>query len=168
MDVREPWEDEYPLLVALERDAGEMFRDVGMPEIADDEPWSVEWLARHAAEGVVRVSVDDDGAPAAYVVAVPVDGALHVEQVTVHPRVARRGIGRELLDHVAGVARDRGLTALTLTTFAEVPWNAPYYARLGFAVVPEDGQTPGVRAIVAREAEHGLARWPRVVMRRPV
>jgi N-acetylglutamate synthase-like GNAT family acetyltransferase len=82
--------------------------------------------------------------------------------------VGRRGIGRALLDHVAALARARGAPALTLTTFAEVPWNGPYYARLGFEVWPDTAQGPGLAAIVARER----ARWPdgpaRVAMRRRV
>jgi GNAT superfamily N-acetyltransferase len=168
VQIREPRSDELPGLVQLELAAGAMFHEVGMPEIAADDPGSVEWLARHVAAGVVRVATDADDVPVAYLVAVPVDGALHVEQVSVHPRVARRGVGSDLLDHVAGVAAGRGLAALTLTTFTDVPWNAPYYERLGFRVVPEPAWTPGVRRIVAREVAHGLDRWPRVVMRRPV
>jgi len=31
-------------------------------------------------------------------------------------------------------AETKRLAGLTLTTFAEVPWNAPYYDRLGFLV----------------------------------
>ncbi|BFV60853.1 hypothetical protein KCMC57_up59570 [Kitasatospora sp. CMC57] len=49
--------------------------------------------------------------------------------------------------------------ALTLTTFAEVPWNAPYYVRCGFEVIEGDEVGPGLRAIRAREAAHGLDRW---------
>jgi GNAT superfamily N-acetyltransferase len=88
--------------------------------------------------------------------------------VSVHPRAARRGVGRALLDHAAGAAAGEGLARLTLTTFTEVPWNAPYYERLGFSAVPRDELTPGLRAVVEREAAHGLDRWPRVVMRRPL
>lgn len=62
-------------------------------------------------------------------------------------------------------AREDGLTALTLTTFTDVPWNAPYYARLGFRALSESELTPGLRRIRAEEAAHGLARWPRVCMR---
>ncbi|GGQ04203.1 hypothetical protein GCM10010266_29670 [Streptomyces griseomycini] len=93
------------------------------------------------------------------------DGALHVEQVSVHPRAARRGVGRALLAHAARCAREEGLTALTLTTFAEVPWNAPYYARLGFRTLAGPDLTPGLRRIRAEESGHGLDRWPRVCMR---
>jgi GNAT superfamily N-acetyltransferase len=164
MIIRPPRLDELPRLVEIERAAGAAFRDVGMPEIADDDPGSVAWLAelRHAGHAWVA-----DDPPVAYLVAAPLDGYLHVEQVSVHPRAARRGVGRALLDHAAGVAAAAGLAGLTLTTFTEVPWNAPYYARLGFDVVPDGELTPGLRAVVDREVEHGLHRWPRVVMRRP-
>jgi ribosomal protein S18 acetylase RimI-like enzyme len=45
--------------------------------------------------------------------------------VSVHPRCARRGVGRALIDHLADHARATGAPALTLTTFADVPWNGP-------------------------------------------
>ena len=85
-----------------------------------------------------------------------------------HPVAARRGISRRLLDHAATYATARGASALTLTTFAEVPWNAPYYARCGFRVVPDSDLSPGLSDIRAREIAHGLYRWPRVTMRRPL
>ena len=45
----------------------------------------------------------------------------------------RRGIGGALIEHVATWAADRGLPAITLTTFAEVSVErAGYYRRRGF------------------------------------
>jgi ribosomal protein S18 acetylase RimI-like enzyme len=168
--IRAPLDRELPGLVELERAAGELFRRTELAEVADDEPRPVEWIRRFGAEDLVRVALDDgDDVPVGYLVAEPVDGNLHVEQVSVHPRAARRGFGRALLDHAAGMAAERGLAALTLTTFTDVPWNAPYYARLGFTVVDEGDLTPGLRRIVAAEAAiEVLASWPRVVMRRPL
>jgi ribosomal protein S18 acetylase RimI-like enzyme len=60
-----------------------------------------------------------------YVIADVLDGRAHIEQVSVRPASSRRGIGRALVDQVTEWARERGLPAVTLTTFAEVPWNAP-------------------------------------------
>ncbi|WP_230534778.1 GNAT family N-acetyltransferase [Streptomyces griseomycini] len=122
-------------------------------------------LERHRRAGRCWVAADERDRPAGYLIAEPVDGALHVEQVSVHPRAARRGVGRALLAHAARCAREEGLTALTLTTFAEVPWNAPYYARLGFRTLAGPDLTPGLRRIRAEESGHGLDRWPRVCMR---
>ncbi|MEU1319034.1 GNAT family N-acetyltransferase [Streptomyces tibetensis] len=171
MRIRLATRAELPALQAIERAAGSPFRELGMPEIADDEPPALDVLERYRRAGRCWIAVDegDEGdLPAAYLLAEPVDGALHIEQVSVHPRAARRGVGRALLAHAADRAREEGLTALTLTTFTDVPWNAPYYARLGFWPLPEADLTPGLRAIRAEEAAHGLDRWPRVCMRAPL
>lgn len=124
--------DELTVLQDIERAAGRCFRDIGMPEIADDEPLTLDELAPYRRAGLAWVSVDGADIPAAYLIAEHVEGNLHVEQVSVHPDHARRGLGRGLLEHLAEFAGRTGVPALTLTTFTEVPWNAPYYARCGF------------------------------------
>ncbi|MBO8200383.1 GNAT family N-acetyltransferase [Streptomyces smyrnaeus] len=166
MRIRAGTARELDRLQEIERAAGRWFRDLGMDEIADDEPPSLEILREFADTGGLWVAAVEDGPPAAYALAEPVDGCLHVEQVSVHPDRARRGIGRALLDHLASRAAADRMPALTLTTFAEVPWNAPYYARLGFRTLAEHELTPGLREIRAKESKAGLDRWPRVCMRR--
>jgi hypothetical protein len=53
--------DELELLRALERDAGRAFVGIGMPEIAGDEPRSVENLESFRAEGRAWVAVSRCG-----------------------------------------------------------------------------------------------------------
>jgi GNAT superfamily N-acetyltransferase len=155
--------EELGLLPDIERASGEAFRSVGMPQIADDDPMPVQVLARHDVWVAVR-----DGVPVAFAVAAVVDGCAHVEQISVHPDHSRLGIGRRLLDHIEQWAARRGLAALTLTTFRAVPWNGPYYERLGFRVLSPDEITPGLAAAVAEEAERGLDTSARVCMRRDI
>lgn len=159
---------ELSALQDVERAAGRLFAEIGMASVAEDEPLPLEALERYRQAGLAWVAVDEGDAPVAYLVAEPVDGALHVEQVTVHPDHARRGLGRALLDHLERHAAAEGVTALTLTTFAEVPWNAPYYARLGFVPLPEEEWGPGLRTIRAEETARGLDIGPRLAMRRTV
>ncbi len=174
MLIRAAHIDELSLLQDIERAAGECFRAVGMPEIADDEPLPLEELLGYRRAGLAWVAAEGAGAgtPVGYLLADRVDGNLHVEQVSVHPDRAHRRIGRSLLEHLAERARAEGapasvpVPALTLTTFTDVPWNAPYYARCGFRTLDESGLGPGLRDIRDREAAHGLDRWPRVCMRR--
>lgn len=90
----------------------------------------------------------------------------HIEQVSVRPEHARRGIGRQLIEVAREWAVAHELPALSLTTCADVPWNGPYYARLGFEVVSPNRLAGGMRAIRATEAAKGLDAWSRVVMRR--
>lgn len=170
MLIRSARRSDLRRLQDIERAAGEPFRALGMADVADDEPPPLELLESYRAAGRCWVASHPDALtddrPVGYLIADPVDGALHIEQVSVDPSVARRGIGRALIDHAAGWAEGRGLTSLTLTTFSDVPWNAPYYARIGFTVLREDELTEGLRRIRAEEAESGLNRRPRVCMRR--
>ncbi|MDX2921119.1 MULTISPECIES: GNAT family N-acetyltransferase [Streptomyces] len=170
MRIRSARRSDLPVLQDIERAAGEPFRALGMAFVADDDPPPLDLLESYRQAGRCWVATDPLSAtgdrPLGYVLADPVDDALHIEQVSVDPAAARRGIGRDLIAHLAALAARRGMTALTLTTFTDVPWNAPYYARIGFRVLAEHELTDGLRAIRAEEAQHGLDRWPRVCMRR--
>ncbi|QKV92573.1 GNAT family N-acetyltransferase [Streptomyces sp. NA02950] len=167
MRIRTSTIEDLPVLQEIERAAGLCFRDVGMDEVADEEPLSLAELGRYQRAGRAWVAVDGTDRAMAYLITDPVDGNVHIEQLSVHPDAAGRGVGRALIDHIAARAAAEGAPALTLTTFVDVAWNAPYYAaRCGFRTLTEDELTPGLREIRRSEARHGLDRWPRVCMRR--
>lgn len=94
----------------------------------------------------------------------------HLDQIAVHPSMGRRGIGRMLLRAAMGVALDAGATEMTLTTYADVPWNAPWYRREGFAVVAEaDHGRERLRRQRELERDLGLdGLGTRVAMARPL
>ena len=166
MHIRAGDRHDLAVLQDIERAAGRWFRDVGMDEIAEDEPPSHETLDGYARSGGLWVTDGPERGPVAYALVEKVDGNTHIEQLSVHPDHARRGLGRALIEHIAARAAAEGAPALTLTTFAEVPWNAPYYERCGFRRLAGDELTPGLREIRRVESAHGLDRWPRVCMRR--
>jgi GNAT superfamily N-acetyltransferase len=141
---------------------------VGMTYISDHDPPPAELLERYRRDGRAWVSTDSENRPVAYLIADLVDGNVHIEQVSVHPEFSRRGIGRSLIDHTETWAAGRGHGALTLTTFAEVPWNGPYYVRCGFTPMAGPDMGPELAARLAEESERGLGRHPRVAMIRPV
>ncbi len=156
---------------AIEISAGQLFLSVDMPEVAADEPFSVELLTGHVDAGTAWVAELASGGRSAvvgYVIASVVDGAAHVDQVSVEPTAGRQGIGRRLLAAVASWAAQRAMAWMTLTTFREVPWNAPYYERLGFEVMAPRDVGRQLRALVEAEAAAGLDPALRVCMRAPV
>lgn len=159
---------DLPRLQEIEVAAGAAFRTLGMDEIAGDHAPPIAWFEEYRADGRAWVWAQRSAPAAAFCVVDVVDGNAHIEQVSVHPAQARRGLGAQLIDHVEEWARDRGLPEITLTTFTDVPWNAPYYARLGFAIVADGDLGPGLRAVREHEAARGLDRWPRVAMTRHV
>ena len=166
LEVRGALAGDIPALQEIEVRACEAFRDVGMDQVADDDPFSAEELQPYLDAGRAWVAAPGDGPPVAYLLVDEVDGAAHIEQVSVDPDFARQRVGLRLIEAMAAWARRRGFTRMTLTTFAEVAWNAPWYERCGFRVLPEQAWTPGLVAIRQREAAQGLDAWPRVCMER--
>ncbi|QNG19790.1 GNAT family N-acetyltransferase [Rhodococcus triatomae] len=164
--IRSAVSSDLPVLQQIEIAAGAPFRDIGMSSIADDPPPTLDELEEFLASGRIFVVADERDHPVAYALVALVDGCAHVEQISVHPSHAHQGLGARLLDRISAWAGEHALPALTLTTFVEVPWNAPYYRRLGFRPVSDSEMTPGLSAI--RNAEVRLDAWPRVTMTRPV
>jgi GNAT superfamily N-acetyltransferase len=154
--------------VAIEREAGALFSTIGMPEIAYDDPGTVPELEPFRAGGRAWVAVDADDRPIAYLISAVVDDCAHIEQVSVAPAHGRRGVGAALIDHLSAVAAAESRPALTLTTFRDVPWNAPYYERLGFRVIAPADQGPELAALMSEEAERIPGDAVRVAMRRAV
>lgn len=165
--IRAAVEQDLPAIRAVERAAGVLFTEAGMRFVGEMQPAGLDDLRRFVRDGRAWVYVDADDRPIAFVLADAVDGHGHVEQVSVHPDHAGHGFGRQLIDRTDEWAAEQGLSGLTLTTYVEVPWNGPYYERLGFRFIPDDQLTDGLRAIRAKETALGLDRWPRAAMIRP-
>jgi GNAT superfamily N-acetyltransferase len=127
--VREAREDDLDLLPEIQVAAGTAFREIGLVAIADSAPLSGPALAAYQQAGHAWVAVTGEDTPAGFIVLDLIDGRAHIEQVSVHPDHARRGIGGLLINHVDRWAAAQGIDALTLATFRAVPWNGPYYAR---------------------------------------
>lgn len=98
----------------------------------------------------------------------PSPGRAHLAEVDVLPSHGRRGLGAALVLAVCDWAARRGCTEVTLTTFRDVPWNMPFYAKLGFVEIPGAELDAALAEIVRDEEARGLSRERRVVMRRPL
>jgi predicted DCC family thiol-disulfide oxidoreductase YuxK/GNAT superfamily N-acetyltransferase len=167
MDVHiEPARPErLPALQTIEREAGRRFAGLGLVDHLLDETLSLDELAAHQAAGRVWVLVAD-GQPIGFAVADVVDGTAHLEELDVLPAFGRQGHGRRLVEHVCRWAEGHGFPALTLSTFGDVPWNGPLYARWGFRVLGPDEIGPGLLQLRQHERADGIPVEARVFMRR--
>ena len=91
---------------------------------------------------------------------------VHLKEIDVHPDHGRQGLGTRLVVTVYEWAARCGYSEVTLTTFRDVPWNMPFYAGLGFEVIPASELSAELLHIVADETRRGLDPERRVVMRR--
>jgi GNAT superfamily N-acetyltransferase len=156
--------DEVALLLELEDAAGQLYGEVGLP--ADLEGLAPALVLAAIADHTTWVVVDRGDCPVGFALCWVRPGALHVRELDVHPRHMRRGLGRRLIEHVCAQARALGLTRVTLTTFAEVPWNRALYQRWGFELLEGDKLPDWLAQIRAQEDAGELARWPRCAMGR--
>ena len=161
--VRQARPEDVGRLNAIQLAAGNAFRDIGMPAAADTFPLPAESLSGYRRAGRAWVAADEHDEPVGFVVFDVVDGCAHIEQVSVHPAHAGQRIGAMLLDYVADWAAEQDLHGMTLITFRGVPWNAPYYERLGFRELAESEVTP---ELAARNADQGGNSAARVCMLR--
>lgn len=146
--IRPATEADLHRLVDVEVAAGRLFHSVGMSDVAEDVPQIADLRKAVAAGRIWVASVR--GEVAAYISATVLDGNAHIAQVSVAPDYARRGIGKALIGVVEAWGRRAGCPATTLTTFRDVPWNAPHYLRLGYEVLADHE----IGAELARTMEH--------------
>ena len=156
LTIRLATQSDFARLQEIEVESDAIFAAVGIGPFQDDDS------ERHlSAAAVVFVTGEP---PVAFVTVEVLDGLAHIWQLSVLPSLQGRGLGRQLVAAVCNWARARGYPAVTLTTFRDVPWNGPFYKKIGFLELDE--LTPGLAAI--RQHEHDIgddAFGPRIAMR---
>jgi GNAT superfamily N-acetyltransferase len=116
--------DELALLPDLEAAADTMFEPLGigpLPGPGTPEEFAAALVVLVAGDPPVGLCRIDD-----------VAGGAHLEQLSVHPGLGGRGIGRALLRAACAWAAGHGYRTLTLATYRDIPWNGPFYASEGF------------------------------------
>jgi 4-diphosphocytidyl-2-C-methyl-D-erythritol kinase len=156
------------VLCAIERRSVQLFRGhLAWPFYA---AMSIppELLQRAIGRGLVWVALDDERLPVGFVWLDPDlgNGGIGIAEIDVLPEHGRRGIGAALLEHACDWAREAGYRRVDLGTLADVPWNAPFYAKHGFAVVGRDDPTFAFAR--QRDKENGFPDRLRVFMSRPL
>jgi GNAT superfamily N-acetyltransferase len=157
-------EGDLGALPTIELAASALLAGHAPPEVlrkttGDDE------LRAACEDGRLWVALADDVPVGFALVGLLPSGQPHLEELGVHPDHGRRGLGAALVRAACEWASRSGHTELSLTTFRAVPWNQPFYARLGFEEVPRTELRRELVEIVREEAQRGLDPERRVVMR---
>jgi GNAT superfamily N-acetyltransferase len=92
-------------------------------------------------------------------------GVVHLDEIDVHPDHGRRGVGTRLIRSIIAWAAENKYRYITLSTFRNVPWNMPFYTKLGFSPVPCEELSSALTSVIANETRRGLDLAKRVVMR---
>jgi GNAT superfamily N-acetyltransferase len=163
---------ELERLPDIERQASSLFAgreaELGLltAELAPVTP--LEALKRASDDGRLWVAADAGDAPVGFALVVDLGLFAHLEELDVLPEHGRKGLGSALIEAVCAWAPIRGFSLVTLSTFRDVPWNAPFYERRGFTAIDPTDLPPELAQIVVRERGKGLRTDRRVIMQREV
>jgi GNAT superfamily N-acetyltransferase len=155
MEIRKATRADVDALQSIEGDADSLYVE---HFAATDWHEPATGRERVAAPGFVLVAVPAAGeAPCGFVHVLEWKENSHVDQLAVRRAWQRQGIGTALIQAAARETARNGYTEMTLITYREVPWNAPFYARLGFRSI--EARSLFEEAAVVLEYGLGLHRY---------
>ena len=163
--IREARRDDLSAIENIERAAAEVFSEADLPPPLREESTPRIDLEAAGREHRLLVVTTSEGEAVGFALLVLLGGHAHLAELDVHPDHGRRGLGVALVLASASNARAEGHDVLTLTTFSHLPWNAPFYQRMGFDIIESVDLEPPLRAQLDEEAALGLDPKRRVAMR---
>ncbi|WP_422001545.1 GNAT family N-acetyltransferase [Reyranella sp.] len=165
--IRAARPEEIALLPHIENAADQRYARVGLPRVLAMPPASIASLEAARRDGCLWVATSRLNRVAGFALMKFPGGTAWLDQLSVLARWQERGIGTALIDRAAQEARRRGYDALYLSTYLDVPWNAPFYARRGFEPVPRGTWPSAFRRQFSIGNSQGHPPWRRAIMSRP-
>lgn len=152
------------LLPAIEASAATLLAGTAGARAANGAATPAKALAAGLHAGSLWVAAAPR--PCGFLLAAATGGWLHIQELSVARGAQRRGLGTALLHAAIMAAPALGCARLSLTTDRWLAWNAPFYARHGFAEAAlHDPALPGWLArLPAHAAADGLDPARRCVM----
>jgi len=164
MEVRVATLADIDRLPGIERSAARAFLGTSQAMVVSDDVTPANYHASRISAGLTWVATHRE-TPIGFAYCEVFGDELHLWELAVRLNDQKRGAGTALVAAVVAEARARGLRSVTLTTFRDIPWNGPFYARLGFAESRQDETDPRLAGLKAIEASRGLDVANRCAMR---
>lgn len=146
--IRPAREDDLPALGHIERQSRSvLYGMAGLGKVADLPPTAIDRLRR----GACFVACNYAQTPLGFALAGRLDTDALLECLAILPEFSGGGLGRALIEEIRCWAHQTGGRGVLINTYRDIPWDAPFYARLGFVEVPHR-QWSGAMHRLQREA----------------
>ncbi|MGB7432564.1 MAG: GNAT family N-acetyltransferase [Ahrensia sp.] len=155
--------DDLPVLWDVESAATRQLAAAGYPELLKQSADPLAFEAQFAGKGV-WIAADENNQAVGYAIAGELADLFWLHQMSVVPSHGRKGIGTALLMAVINHAKWAFHSAIGLTTFRDVAFNAPFYEKAGFMRVNPASLSQSLQAQLAKECAPGIEVSSRVVM----
>jgi GNAT superfamily N-acetyltransferase len=143
--------EELTLLAHIEQSAAIRFLDTPYSFLVDAKPLSLGFVQQRFQAGQVWVAVDRQDTVIGFAVTREVDDTLYLQEIDIEPKHGQKGLGYSLVNMVRSWAKLSGYGVMSLSTFRDIPWNAPFYSKLGFRILDESELTAGFQRIRLQE-----------------
>jgi ribosomal protein S18 acetylase RimI-like enzyme len=153
--IRKAMDRDIACLGEIESAADGLFPAGRIPSLGGTYP--IQGLLEALRSGLLLVA-EADTVIVGFAASGEVEHALHLYILAVHPNYGRRGIGSNLVVGMIEESGRRGLTGVTLTTFADLEWNGPFYEKLGFRILARHETDSRLASILSSEKAAGMER----------
>lgn len=165
INIRLAGNEHLSAIPAIELAASAMFAEADLPVeirylVSEDE-----LLQEAQSEARLWVALSDDRTPVGFALGAVVDGRAHLDEMDVIPNFGRQGIGTRLVHTIIDWARAANYPALTLITFRHLPWNAPFYEKIGFVSMETSEIGEELANLLQAEGKAGIDIQKRVCMK---
>ncbi|KAM3072349.1 hypothetical protein ACMFMG_009158 [Clarireedia jacksonii] len=151
-NIREARHEDVPSLADVERSAAELFSSFNVD--VGDSVVDPLLLSAMVDQHHLWVAVDSQDMPVGFVGGVTLDGQFHITEVSVAKSHQRRGIGTALMERMTADVKREGYSAISLTTNKVVPWNYPWYQRIGYFELELSDIGPELATLIKEESLH--------------
>ena len=156
--IRKARNDDLPLLGPVEKSAAQVFWTVNLDHVADGPTLSNADLSAMTNARHLWVAVNTLDQPVGFVGGEKVDGSFHIVEISVAQHFQGKGVGKALMAVVENEIREEKFPDISLTTYKHLPWNGPWYARMGYSEVKSEQLGPEHIKIWKHEGEfHDMA-----------
>ncbi|WP_169711715.1 GNAT family N-acetyltransferase [Henriciella litoralis] len=151
--IRDGRSSDAPSVIAVDIAASDLFRPTGLlSKDALGDHVSADAINAAIDRGLMKVAVVESGDVAGFLMASIQDGDLYIDQISVSPDFGRRGIGTALMKTAEDMATNLGINSILLSTFRDLAWNGPFYASLGYGVIPKHAYSSFMKEVEAAQA----------------
>lgn len=153
-DIAAAGADEVDVLIAIDKAASSLFAPTGLlSEEALNDHVPADVLSQASEDGDLFVARHFQDGPIGFALVSRRGGTLYLDQISVHPDYGRNGVGAALVTRVIDEAKARKIRRVTLSTFRDLPWNGPFYRKMGFRELKQSELADWMLELEAIQAE---------------
>jgi GNAT superfamily N-acetyltransferase len=163
-EIRSARPNDLPLLARIEQSAATRFLNTPYAFLLNAQPLPPDLIQQQFQTGQIWVAIHQPNTLIGYALTRPIDHTIYLQEIDIEPQHGQKGLGTALINTIKSWANQSGHTVMSLSTFRDIPWNAPFYAKLGFRILTPSELTPSFQQIRQQEQDAGLPIADRVIM----